>query len=222
MESLANRKLLDKGYVELLDIMGDDNTVVSAARVSYLGESKGPEKDQKLINFMMRNGHTSPFEHVIFQWRIKCPLFVRSQWHRHRTWSYNEVSRRYTDEDIEFYIPDEWRIQDNKNKQGSMEYSTTIPNDIVKQHIKDSQKLYEDLISMDIAKEMARMILPQNLYTIFYGTVDLKNLFHFIELRADEHAQYEIQVYAKAMEDIIKDYVPWSYGAWREKHGKES
>jgi len=218
MEPLARRDILDKGYIELLGVLGNDNTVVSAARVSYLGESKGEEKDKKLIKFMMKNGHTSPFEHVVFQWRIKCPLFVRSQWHRHRTWSYNEVSRRYTDEDIEFYIPDIWRLQDDKNKQGSSRNIDDIRFSLGLQDIVfNCRAQYDWMIEQGIAKEMARMVLPQNLYTIFYGTVDLKNLLHFIELRADEHAQYEIQVYAKAMEDIIKDYVPWSYEAWREK-----
>jgi len=218
MEPLARREVLDKGFVELLGVLGDDNTVVSAARVSYLGESKGEEKDKKLVKFMMKNGHTSPFEHVVFQWRIKCPLFVRSQWHRHRTWSYNEVSRRYTDEDIEFYFPKEWRAQDTKNKQGSAgQLEILDAHFILRNTVAVAQISYAALLQKGVAKEMARMVLPQNLYTIFYGTVDLKNLLHFIELRADEHAQLEIQIYAKAMEDIIKDYVPWSYEAWREK-----
>src|SRR3990172_1334841 len=118
---LARKDILDKGYVELIDVMGNDKTVVAAARVSYLGESKGPDKDKKLVSYMMKHGHTSPFEHVVFQWRIKCPLFVRSQWHRHRTWSYNELSRRYTDDIIDFYIPETWRKQGTINKQGSVE-----------------------------------------------------------------------------------------------------
>jgi len=212
---LAYRAVLDKGYVELIDVMGNDNTVVAAARVSYLGESKGPDKDKKLISYMMKHGHTSPFEHVVFQWRIKCPLFVRSQWHRHRTWAYNELSRRYTSENIEFYYPVEWRSQDTKNKQGSLDVPIEVSVDF-DGHMLNSLTLYGYMIECGIAKEQARMILPQNLYTIFYGTVDLHNLFHFLKLRNSEHAQWEIKEYAIAMEDIIKDIVPWSYEAWRE------
>lgn len=218
MEPLQRRRILDKGYVELLSVMGDDNTVVAAARVSYLGESKGEVKDKKLITFMMKHGHTSPFEHVVFQWRIKCPLFVRSQWHRHRTWSYNELSRRYTDESIDFYIPEQWRKQDNTNKQGSSKEFELKDNVgfayAVGDLVNEAFKYYNYMLEQGVAKEMARMILPQNLYTIFYGTVDLHNLFHFMKLRSDSHAQWEIQQYSLAMEDIIKEYVPWTYEAW--------
>ena len=214
MKYLKRTNILDKGYIELIDIMGGDHTVVAAARVSYLDESIDPVKDQKLINFMMKNGHTSPFEHVIFQWRIKCPLFVRSQWHRHRTWSYNELSRRYTSKDIEFYIPNEWRAQDTKDKQGSLKGITlSIGLQDVNLAALD---YYNFLLDQGVAREMARMVLPQNLYTIFYGTIDLHNLFHFMGLRSDSHAQWEIQQYSKAMEEIVKKYVPWSYEAWNE------
>ena len=214
MKYLKRANILDKGYIELIDILGGDHTVVAAARVSYLDEGIDPVKDQKLINFMMKNGHTSPFEHVIFQWRIKCPLFVRSQWHRHRTWSYNELSRRYTSKDIEFYIPNEWRAQDTKDKQGSLKGITlSIGLQDVNLAALD---YYNFLLDQGVAREMARMVLPQNLYTIFYGTIDLHNLFHFMGLRSDSHAQWEIQQYSKAMEEIVKKYVPWSYEAWNE------
>ena len=214
MKYLKRANILDKGYIELIDILGGDHTVVAAARVSYLDEGIDPVKDQKLINFMMKNGHTSPFEHVIFQWRIKCPLFVRSQWHRHRTWSYNELSRRYTSKDIEFYIPDEWRAQDTKNKQGSLKGMRLSVG--LQDANSDALDYYNFLLDQGVSREMARMILPQNLYTIFYGTIDLHNLFHFMGLRSDSHAQWEIQQYSKAMEEIVKKYVPWSYGAWNE------
>ena len=213
---VASEKILDKGFIELIDFMGNDDTIVSSARVSYLGESKGEKADKGLINYMMKHGHTSPFEHVIFQWRIKCPLFVRSQWHRHRTWSYNELSRRYTSENIEFYIPNEWRIQHEENRQGSQK-SIDIPNDKLSSGFSsrciDSLDYYHWLLDKGIAREMARMVLPQNMYTVFYGTVNLHNLFHFIELRSDSHAQWEIQQYAKAMEEMIQQIVPWSYEA---------
>ncbi len=227
-------KVLDKGFVELVDYMGGDDTIVSAARVSYLGKTKGDVADKKLIRFMMKHGHTSPFEHVIFQWRIKCPIFVRSQWHRHRTWSYNELSRRYTDENIEFYIPKELRLQDNKNKQGStnkttdrvyldLERNPDTPERFSRGQSVESwfefftnytKYIYELLIEDGVTREMARMVLPQNMYTTFYGTVDLHNLMHFIDLRADSHAQWEIQQYALAMKEMIQPIVPWTFEAW--------
>jgi thymidylate synthase (FAD) len=218
-EPLARINLLDKGFVELLDVMGGDNTIVSAARISYLGETKEEESDKKLIKYMLKHHHTSPFEHVIFQWRIKCPLFVRSQWHRHRTWSYNEVSRRYTDENVEFYFPNKWRLQDTKNKQGSNadnKFDDTVYQRLTKDLSEACLAVYERLILAGIAKEQARMVLPQNMYTSFYGTVDLHNLLHFIYLRNTQEAQHEIRVYAEAMENIIKDYIPWTYDAWTQ------
>ncbi len=111
--------ILDKGFVELIDHMGNDNTIVSSARVSFMGESKGEEKDAKLIHYLMKNHHDTPFEMVEFTFRVKCPLFIRSQWMRHRMWSYNEVSRRYTSEDIDFYIPTQLRKQGDTNRQAS-------------------------------------------------------------------------------------------------------
>lgn len=214
---ISEHKVLDKGYIQLIDHMGGDDTIVSAARVSYLGESKGEVADKKLVRFMMKHGHTSPFEHVIFQWRVKCPLFVRSQWHRHRTWSYNELSRRYTSEDIEFYRPSVWRPQDDVNKQGSqVGYVSKAYDNLIEKNIARNIKDYEQLIMWGVSREMARMVLPQNMYTTFYGTVDLHNLMHFIDLRADSHAQWEIQIFAKAMLEIIEPIVPWTIQAWRE------
>lgn len=217
---LNRTELLDKGFVELLDVMGDDMSVVNSARVSYLSESKGEEKDKRLINFLMRNRHTSPFEQVEFQWRVKCPLFVARQWMRHRTWSYNEVSRRYTSENIEFYYPDDLRTEDDNNIQSSkyvpklFEHETPIKR--IRQACKQQLYLYNNLLEIGVAKEQARMILPQSLYTIFYAKVDLHNLLHFIGLRSDEHAQWEIQQYSNAMLNIIEEYVPWTVEAWKE------
>jgi thymidylate synthase (FAD) len=202
--------------------MGNDAAITEAARVSYLGESKGDEQDAKLIHYLMEHKHSSPFESVVFKFRIKCPLFVRSQWHRHRTWSYNEVSRRYTSEDMEFYIPDKWRIQDTKNKQSSFlatasdEAQHSAWSKVVKHHADISLKLYNEMVDDGIAREMARMVLPQNLYTMFYGTVNLGNLFKFLKLRNDAHAQYEIRIYAEAIEKIIQPIVPVSYEAWKK------
>lgn len=210
-------QVLDKGFIELVNHMGDDNTVVSAARVSHLGESKGKEKDEVLIKYLLENHHTSPFEHVIFQFMVKCPLFVRSQWMRHRTWSYNEVSRRYTSETIEFFVPAVLRAQSKEDTQSSIgaidKNESTI--NIIKQFNEISFSTYDLLLETGVCREQARMVLPQNLYTKFYATVDLHNLFHFLELRNTEHAQEEIRVYAQAIEELIEPIVPISFKIWK-------
>jgi thymidylate synthase (FAD) len=213
--------VLDKGYVELLDSMGTDNTVVSAARVSHLGESKGIQKDAELIRYLMKERHTSPFEHVVFQFRIKCPLFVARQWMRHRTWSYNEVSRRYTSEKIDFHYPDNLRFQhlvDKQNSDGSIDPENfSLFSDRIMYLTEAAIFLYEDMLAAGVAREQARMVLPQNMYTSFYGTVDLHNLFHFLELRRSPHAQEEIRAYAYAIERLISRKVPICYNAWLNK-----
>lgn len=227
---IDRRDVLDRGYVELLNFMGTDMSIVNAARVSYLSDSKGDYADKKLINYLMMHRHTSPFEQVEFQWRVKCPLFVRSQWHRHRTWSYNEISRRYTSEDIEFYIPEMWRTEASGDKQKSSDtvigrwetghhdpISVTVYN-----HCDYAVRLYNRMLERGVSKEQARMVLPQNLYTIFYAKVDLHNLLHFIGLRSDSHAQWEIQQYSNAMLEMIRARVPWTVEAWEEYHGKKT
>lgn len=209
-------KVLDKGFVELLAHMGDDNTVVNSARVSYLGESKGIEQDTKLIKYLIKNRHTSPFEQVEFQFMVKCPIFVARQWHRHRTWSYNEVSRRYTSEDIDFYIPSELRAQSNHNKQmseGIIEDNSLLSG--IEMHCNISFDLYNILVAAGVAREQARMILPQNMYTKFYAKVDLHNLLHFLGLRNHSHAQEEIKAYASAIESLIQPIIPISFDAWK-------
>ncbi len=228
---LVKYDILDKGYVELLSALGDDNTIVSAARVSYLGESKGEKSDQKLISYMLKHRHTSPFEHVIFQFKIKCPLFVTRQWHRHRTWSYNEVSRRYTSEKIEFYSPKEMRTESKADKQSSSSENmvTHLVNltdyrygekdqpleQVLSRYEESVWIIYRRLIDSGVAKEQARMVLPQSMYTEFYGTVDLHNLMHFCNLRSSEHAQWEIQEYSRALEKCILRVAPWTYQAWK-------
>lgn len=211
--------VLDKGFVELINSMGDDNTIVASARVSYLGESKGPEQDGKLIKYLLENEHMSPFEQVEFQFRVKCPLFVARQWMRHRMWSYNEVSRRYTSEEIDFYIPSHFRKPSNKNKQTSIEGYFETEKELLEDYEKYiwlSQALYEYYLDCGVAKEQARMILPQSLYTKFYAKTDLRNLLHFVELRNSSHAQYEIQIYASAIETIIENIVPVTYSIWKK------
>lgn len=213
-------KILDFGHIGLLNHMGDDNTVVSAARVSHLGKSKGIEKDTALINYLMENHHTSPFEQVEFQFLVKCPIFVARQWMRHRTWSYNEVSRRYTSEDISFYVPSEIRKQDTRDTQAGSDIVDSRTSEeamhAIRKHSLASIYLYNQLIANGICREQARMVLPLNLYTSFYAKVDLHNLFHFLSLRTSPHAQMEIRVYAEMIEKLIEPIVPISYKAWKE------
>lgn len=216
-----NIPLLDKGYVELQDFMGDDLAIVNAARVSFLGESKGDVKDKKLLHYLLRNAHTSPFEMVEFKFRIKCPLFVARQWLRHRTWNINEISRRYTSEELDFYIPNTWRLQSTDNKQcSSGNAEQVVQNQFtekMQQHVDGALATYEQMLDAGIAREQARMVLPQNMYTIFIGKVDGHNLMHFMKLRMDEHAQYEIRVYAEAIyEHFFKAILPWSAEAFEK------
>lgn len=208
------------GYVELIDSMGNDTRVVNAARVSYNRETKGVVQDSNLIEYLIEHGHLSPFEHVMFTFRIKCPLIVARQWMRHRTWKYNEISRRYTQENIEFYFPEKWRKPDTVNKQGSTSgfnaEADEILSDILQDTVKNSFANYNLLLSLGVAREMARMVLPLNLYTTYYGTIDLRNLFGFFEQRLDSHAQWEIQQYAKAMLEFAEITAPRSIEAWKK------
>jgi thymidylate synthase (FAD) len=214
--------LLDNGYIELLDVMPKENldlAVVNAARVSYLGESKGEEADWKLLRYLYEHKHTTPFEQVQFKWRVKCPIFVARQWMRHRTWSYNEQSRRYSDDTPEFYIPRAWRVQSQSNKQGSGDihaYSGDFWSSLTV-YCDDGLERYEEAIAAGVAREMARMFLPVNMYTTFVGSVNAHNLMRFLRLRMDEHAQYEIRVYANAMFDIFSELMPETAKLFEEK-----
>ncbi len=211
-------KILDRGFAELVSVMGDDLTVVKAARVSTGGGVKGPEKDKRLINYLMKNHHETPFEHVVFTFHIKCPIFVARQWFRHRIASYNEKSGRYSEMRYEFYIPDKMRIPHPKDKQMS------IPNDgivdekkakeLMKEVYKHAYEAYERLLKMGVARELARIVLPIALYTEFYWTVNMRSLMNFLSLRADSHAQWEIQRYALAIAQMFEECCPWSYEAF--------
>ena len=221
------------GKVELVQSMGEDITVVNSARVSF-GVQKDllDEKDKKLINYLIKHKHTSTLEHNVATFRIKVPLFVRSQHHRHRTWSYNEVSRRYTDADLQFYIPTSYRTQHNSNRQASnsndfinpqmdvynIELESRLCNEAVSHHIDNSLLLFEDMIKKGVAREQARMILPQNLYTEYYATANLNNILKFIELRTHEGAQWEIQQLANLMLNIVEEVWPVTVSAYRSKN----
>lgn len=207
-------KVLDNdfGWVGLLNCMGNETTIVNAARISFQNISPTfEEKDERLLKYLIRNKHTTPLEHVVFTFSVHCPLYVRSQWMRHRTWAFNEISRRYTEADIEFYIPKYFRKQSENNKQAST-------NEIIEKNeeaINETEKLclktyhwYLKLIEMGVCREQARGVLPQCMMTTFWATVNLHNLIHFIELRDDEHAQKEIREYAKAMKELVRPIVP--------------
>jgi thymidylate synthase (FAD) len=225
--------VLDHGFVRYVDHLGSDERIVEAARISYKSPSKGEEQDKKLLKYLYKNLHTSPFEQCSITFNIKLPIFIMRQMVRHRTARLNEMSARYTELPSEFYIPEKWRIQDTKNKQGSIEkeeYSEpqlVVPkkdghmgeNGVTKyfeEHCEYSYELYQSMIEAGIAREMARMVLPVNIYTEIYWNMDLKNLIHFIRLRDDSHAQWEIQQYGKAIKEITKELFPWTIEAYEE------
>lgn len=218
--------VLDHGYVKFLDYMGSDSTIVGAARISYRGHSKGVEADKKLLAYLLKNKHTSPFEMAKIVFQVKMPIFVMRQWVRHRMQNLNEVSARYTELPNQFYLPKIWRVQDTKNKQGSVTAVWDKPIDpldgqSITQHeiftdevgtfYKKSYELYISLIDRGIAREMARMVLPVGIYTEIVCCWDLHNLMHFLRLREDSHAQSEIQEYARAMKQIAAQLFPWTF-----------
>lgn len=216
-------KVLDHGYVRLIDSMGSDLSVSRAARVSYdaawrAGEDQG--SDRRLINYLWRNHHTTPFEAVTFTFEIKAPIFVFRQWHRHRTWSFNELSARYRELPAEFYVPaaSVLTTQSSSNKQ--MRTDEQHPEaEMMRGEIEaacvDSFKSYKSLIARGCPRELARSVLPVATYSHMFATVDLLNLLKFLTLRCDGHAQYEIRVYADAMRELIRPIVPASVDAWQ-------
>lgn len=216
-------KCLDKGFVRLVDIMGGDESIVQAARVSYGKGTKTVSEDRNLIRYLMRHRHTSPFEMVEYKFHIKLPIFVARQWIRHRTANVNEYSGRYSIMPDEFYIPspEDVRTQSRTNKQGRSD--EPIPEDIAKEFIEDltqSQNLlyekYNYYLSKDIARELARINLPLSTYTEWYWKIDLHNLFHFLELRLHPTAQFEIREYAKIIAEIVKITCPIAYEAFED------
>ena len=223
----------DVGFVELVDHMGSDLTIVNSARVSF-GKHKSEldEKDKKLISYLVKHRHTSTFEHNVVTFRLCVPLFVRSQHHRHRTWSYNEISRRYTDVDINFYQPKSFRSQHDTNRQASNLDSFdpiidiqkitggTAASHLIKDHHRKSLALYNKLLESGVCREQARGVLPQNMYTEYYATVNLNNLLKFIDLRTHSGAQVEIQDLANGMLEIAKDLWPVAVESYAELRRK--
>jgi thymidylate synthase (FAD) len=220
------------GKVEYVEHMGSDLTIVNSARVSFGKHQQGlNEKDEKLIKYLIKHRHTSTLEHNVVTFRFCVPLFIRSQHHRHRTWSYNEISRRYTDADLKFYEPTKFRIQHKSNRQASEAGNLINPDmshgtnthlkaaDLVASHHKQSLFVYNRLLEEGVCREQARGILPQNLYTEYYGTCNLNNLIKFIELRTHDGAQQEIQLVAKACLNIAEELWPVTVAAYREIRG---
>lgn len=212
-----------QGWVGLIDTLGTESTIVNAARVSF-GKIKQEmdDRDVGLLNYLIENRHTSPLEHIVFTFSIHCPLFIRGQWHRHRTWSYNEISRRYTEIDMEFYTPEHLRRQAETNRQASVEdanFDDAALREMIRKQNADSLKLYNDLLEAGVCREQARGVLPQNMMVTFWGTVDLSNLLHFLNLRDSDHAQAEIKEYAQAIKKLIKPIVP-NVAAYFEKKGQ--
>lgn len=209
--------VLDKGFVKLVDFMGGDMRAVESARVSFGSVSKGEDRDRKLLEYLLEHGHFSPFEHSVFQFHIKCPIFVARQWMRHRIASYNEISARYTEVHDEFYMPEEFRAQDTINRQGSVEGKldhSKLAGDY-NAAIGASYAAYQALLKAGVAREMARGVLPVSQYTQFYWTINARSLLNFLDLRLDKHAQLEIRRYAEAIAEIFREKMPWTWEAHR-------
>jgi thymidylate synthase (FAD) len=216
------------GKVDYVSHMGSDLTIVNSARVSFgVHKEELDERDIKLIKYLIKHKHTSTLEHNVITFRFKVPLFIRSQHHRHRTWSYNEISRRYTEVDMQFYEPKEFRTQHKSNRQASNELidpevmrfedgSILCASTLVHSHNARSLHLYKELLESGVCREQARGVLPQNLYTEYYGTTNLSNLLKFVGLRLHEGAQWEIQLVAKACLDIAESLYPVTVAAYKE------
>jgi thymidylate synthase (FAD) len=223
-EALLDKEFpcLNAGFVRLIDYMGGDESIVQAARVSYGKGTKTVHEDRGLIRYLMRRMHTTPFEMVELKFHIKLPIFVARQWIRHRTANVNEYSGRYSVMKDEFYVPDNEAIhyQSKRNKQGREgEVPTELRQKVLEILTHSHRQMYDEysqLLEEDIARELARVNLPLSLYTEWYWKIDLHNLFHFLNLRMDAHAQYEIRVYGNAIAEIVKKVVPLAWEAFED------
>jgi thymidylate synthase (FAD) len=222
--------VLDRGWIELVDLMPHPNTgipgdlaIVNAARVSFMGESKGNESDKQLLFYLLRHRHTSPFEMVEFKFRVRAPLVTWWQWARHRTWNFNAQSGRYTPfEENDFYLPEAWRKQSEDNKQASEGQLTdeqgAILDDRLAKHYAEGYRLYREALDKGVAKELARLFLPGfSIYYTWVTKVDAHNLMHFMKLRMANEAQHEIRVYARAIyQHFFKSALPWTAEAFEQ------
>jgi thymidylate synthase (FAD) len=216
--------VLDNGFVRLVDHMGNDLSIVRAARVSYnadwrVGNDAG--SDQRLIGYLWTHKHTSPFEAVQFQFEVKAPIFVFRQWHRHRTWSFNELSARYSEMEEEFYVPEPGVIglQSQTNKQarvidGGASQERMQQVETYEESCRHSFEIYRNLLSAGWPRELARCCLPLSTYSRMFASVNLLNLMRFMTLRCEQHAQFEIRAYAIALRDLVREIVPIAMAAW--------
>jgi len=215
-------KCLDKGFVRLVDSMGGDDAIVQAARVSYGQGTSKVSQDRGLIRYLMRHRHTTPFEMVEFKFHCKMPIFVARQWVRHRTANINEYSLRYSEARDEFYYPEPENIQFQSalNKQGrSGEVPPELKQKVLDYFHENSERsftMYQDLNEAGVARELIRSLLPVNIYTEWYWKNDLHNLLHFVGLRSDSHAQYEIRVFSDAMAHYVKEKAPFAWEAYQD------
>lgn len=214
-------KVLDKGFVRLVDYLGSDQRIVQSARVSYGNGTKTVSQDAGLIDYLLRHQHTSPFEQVVFTFHVKMPIFVARQWVRHRTGRMNEVSGRYSIMKDEFYVPEtkdiEPQSKDNKQGRSDQPFDEAKAKKIqaaLQKGQKDSYDSYSELLDTGLAREVARINLPLSLYTEFYWQMDLNNLFRFLKLRLDGHAQYEIRQYAQVMLELVRKVCPMAVASF--------
>jgi thymidylate synthase (FAD) len=219
-EHLFYKQVLDHGYVRCVDFLGNDLRVSNAARICQ--EEWRGEQDVKLINHLYKNKHTTPFEHVVITFEVMAPIFVFRQWHRHRTQSYNEMSARYTELPERYYVPQvsDIGLQSKKNHQSRVQdaenNNAVRLRNIIDMSCSAAFEQYRVLLNDGCPRELARSVLPMSTYSKMYATVNLWNLFHFLTLRCDPHAQYEIRVYAEAMADMLQVIVPTCYAVWKE------
>lgn len=209
-----DKKVLDNGFVRLVNVMGSDLSVVNSARISFAKEVTDiGDRDEKLIRYLWEHRHTSPFRHATLQFHVKAPLFVLRQWMKHQVGcAWNEVSGRYVEFDAEFYTPSNWREQHESNKQGSKGSvdDQFVCNAIYTDAMNSAVNYYLELLDQGVCKEQARMVLPLSLYTECYWTASLQALMHFLELREDSHSQWEIQEYARAIRQLAVEHFPIS------------
>jgi len=220
---ISGKKVLDHGFVELVDIMGDDYRVLQSARVSTGGSaSKGEVQDRGLIRYLYKNGHVSPFDQVVTTWHIKAPIFVLRQWMRHWSWRFNEYSGRYSKMIEDMYVPEKFGRQSTVNHQGAGDEFSEDDNDEYRLEFgnrqQEAMELYHHYLENGMAKEQARLLLPLSQYSEMYGTVSLRDLFSFFTQRLDEHAQFEIRQYAETMLSLLEEIgnLKWSISAFNE------
>jgi thymidylate synthase (FAD) len=224
-EEMLDREIpvLDQGFVRLIDYLGGDARIVAAARVSYGSGTKTVREDDRLINYLMRNGHSSPFEQVLLTFHVKLPVFVARQWVRHRTARLNEVSGRYSILSDEFYLPElsalRWQSQRNRQGRSDEELPRQVQEEIVQMLAEEQRAIYsnyESMLASGLTRELARINLPLSLYTQWYWQIDLHNLFNFLRYRLDKHAQYEIRCYAEVVANMARAVAPLAYAAFED------